>query len=200
MGFPIWAVDGCANICLCDMGTGCYQLSPEPAETQHTCDCSTEACAGGDVSCSAKGAAYFWTDECVSCQCPSLPTVPNSCKPTPNPEQTPSASSGCYMSQSVSVPRGLVVINYLPNLLKRNIRAIAQRRPALVERYPALRRARHISGRTSVIPASVHRFRPCPIPARSSQSSSQHQNRNRNQNQNRNRNRNRMLPVMVAIN
>merc|ERR1719491_2156186 len=105
---------------------------------------------------------------------------------------------------SVSVPRGLVVINYLPNLLKRNIRAIAQRRPALVERYPALRRARHISGRTSVIPASVHRFRPCPIPARSSQSSSQHQNRNRNQNQNQtrnqNRNRNRMLPVMVAIN
>merc|ERR1712238_200078 len=70
--FPIWAIDGCANICLCDMGTGCYQLSPEPAETQHTCDCSTEACAGGDVSCSAKGAAYFWTDECVSCQCPSL--------------------------------------------------------------------------------------------------------------------------------
>merc|ERR1712238_23773 len=103
-----------------------------------------------------------------------------------------------------AINRGLVVINYLPNLLKRNIRAIAQRRPALVEMYPALRRARHISGRTSVIPASVHRFRPCPIPARSSQSSSQHQNRNRNrnqnQNQNRNQNRNRMLPVMVAIN
>merc|ERR1719491_598109 len=80
---------------------------------------------------------------------------------------------------SVSVPRGLVVINYLPNLLKRNIRAIAQRRPALVEMYPALLRVMHISGRTSVFPVNVHRFRPCPIPASLHRTPSRHLQRAR---------------------
>jgi len=97
--FPIWVPDGCANVCLCDMGFGCYQLSPVPPETNDTCDCSSEACAGEKVFCSTKGAAYFWTDECTSCQCPF--EYENACKPKPNPEPVPSTSSGCYISQSV---------------------------------------------------------------------------------------------------
>merc|ERR1711865_145592 len=97
--FPIWT-DGCEDICLCTMGPGCYQLAREPAETQHTCDCSPDICAGGEDACSAKGVGNLWSDECTSCQCPfdSDPT----CKPKqdPSPETTP-VSAGCYLSQSV---------------------------------------------------------------------------------------------------
>jgi len=126
--FPMWVPNGCADVCLCDMGFGCYQLAPTPPETQHTCDCSSEACAGGEDYCSAKGASYFWVGECTSCQCPfeyenafvasaakkdeyavlfaqESEQLTNdrkeACKPKPNPEPAPSTSSGCYVSQSV---------------------------------------------------------------------------------------------------
>ena len=78
--FPIWAPGGCANICLCTTGTGCYQLAPQPAETQHTCDCSPDICDGGRAACLAKGVGNLWSDECTSCQCPLLPTIPTECK------------------------------------------------------------------------------------------------------------------------
>merc|ERR1712238_463059 len=126
--FPMWVPNGFADVCLCDMGFGCYQLAPTPPETQHTCDCSSEACAGGEDYCSAKGASYFWVGECTSCQCPfeyenafvasaakkdeyavlfaqESEQLTNdrkeACKPKPNPEPAPSTSSGCYVSQSV---------------------------------------------------------------------------------------------------
>merc|ERR1712028_239209 len=97
--FPIWS-DECKDICLCTTGTGCYQLAPEPAETQHTCDCSPDICDGGRAACLAKGVANLWSDECTSCQCPLLPTIPTECKARsvePEPEPEP----GCYVSQSV---------------------------------------------------------------------------------------------------
>merc|ERR1712028_170021 len=79
--FPIWDDNGgCAGICLCTMGSGCYQLAREPAETQHTCDCSPEICAGGEDACSAKGVGNLWSEECTSCQRPLLPTIPTECK------------------------------------------------------------------------------------------------------------------------
>merc|ERR1711865_450036 len=93
-----------AGICLCTMGSGCYQLAREPAETQHTCDCSPEICAGGEDACSAKGVGNLWSDGCTSCQCPLLPTIPTECKarsgsdvePEPEPEPPVDTSYACY--------------------------------------------------------------------------------------------------------
>jgi hypothetical protein len=100
--FPIWAPGGCANICLCTSGFGCYQAGPDPPETQNNCDCSPEACAGGEDTCSAKGDTFFWTDGCGSCQCPSDEYDPP-CKPKkePAPAPEPTPGMGCYVSQSV---------------------------------------------------------------------------------------------------
>merc|ERR1711865_368679 len=86
--FPIWAPGGCANICLCTVGFGCYQSGPDPPETQNNCDCSPEACEGGDEACKAKGETFFWTDQCRSCQCPSEEYDPT-CKPKKEPEPAP---------------------------------------------------------------------------------------------------------------
>merc|ERR1719162_1833614 len=101
--FPIWDDNGgCAGICLCTMGSGCYQLAREPAETQHTCDCSSEICAGGEDACSAKGVGNLWSDECTSWQCPLLPTIPTQCKArSTDVEPEPEPEPGCYVSQSV---------------------------------------------------------------------------------------------------
>merc|ERR1711865_665066 len=101
--FPIWAPGGCANICLCTVGFGCYQAGPDPAETQHTCDCSPEICDGGTDACSAKGVGNLWSEEFTSCQCPLLPTIPTVCKPKqePEPAPEPTPGMGCYVSQSV---------------------------------------------------------------------------------------------------
>merc|ERR1711865_1102183 len=115
--FPIWT-DGCEDICLCEAGFGCYQLDPEPAGTQHTCDCSAEACAGGADACSAQGELFLWNGECETCQCPFdyVPTCKPKQEPAPEPSAAPTFSStafpttfvpmeetamGCYVSQSV---------------------------------------------------------------------------------------------------
>merc|ERR1712028_305478 len=83
--FPIWAPGGCANICLCTEGFGCYQFGPNPPETQNNCDCSPEACEGGEEVCNAKVSSHTWTDQCKSCQCPSDEYDPP-CKPIKEPE------------------------------------------------------------------------------------------------------------------
>merc|ERR1711865_1298525 len=98
--FPIWAPGGCANICLCTKGDGCYQAGPDPPETQNNCDCSPEACEGGAAACKAKGETFFWVDQCSSCQCPSDEYDPP-CKPKKEPAPEPTPGMGCYVSQSV---------------------------------------------------------------------------------------------------
>merc|ERR1711865_902317 len=62
--FPIWAPGGCANICLCTVGFGCYQFGSDPPETQNNCDCSPEACEGGEEVCNAKVGTHTWTEGC----------------------------------------------------------------------------------------------------------------------------------------
>ena len=100
--FPIWAPGGCANICLCTIGFGCYQFGPNPPETQNNCDCSPEACEGGEEACNAMVSSHTWTDQCRSCQCPSDEYDPP-CKPIkePAPAPEPTPGRGCYVSQSV---------------------------------------------------------------------------------------------------
>merc|ERR1711865_1262912 len=93
--FPIWAPGGCANICLCTVGFGCYQFGPNPPETQNNCDCSPEACEGGEEACNAMVSSHTWTDQCRSCQCPSDEYDPP-CKPIKEPEPAPEPKEGAF--------------------------------------------------------------------------------------------------------
>ena len=100
--FPIWAPGGCANICLCTVGFGCYQFGSDPPETQNNCDCSLEACEGGEEACNAKVSSHIWTDQCGSCQCPSEEYDPT-CKPKKEPSpNTNSAVAGFAAPEDIS--------------------------------------------------------------------------------------------------
>merc|ERR1711865_1341245 len=77
--FPIWAPGGCANICLCTVGFGCYQFGSDPPETKNNCDCG------------------MTKEECDAepTQAPVFTEPPTTFVPT---EET---AMGCYVSQSV---------------------------------------------------------------------------------------------------